>query len=468
MLFNSFEFLIFFPAVTGIYFALSSKRAKLWLLLISSCFFYGFFIPKYLLILFLLIGIDFFAGIQIEGTSIQKRKKLFLVLSLLSNISILAYFKYFNFFIGNIQAVAQALHWNSSLKVLEIILPIGLSFHTFQSMAYVLEVYFGRFKAERDLLTYSVYVLYFPQMVAGPIERPQNIIPQLHVLPRFERERLILGLTLIVQGLFKKAVVADGLAEVIRIVFGNPGTLGFVPTAMGMTAFAFQIYCDFSGYSDIARGTSRILGIELMQNFNKPYFARSISEFWRRWHISLSTWFRDYLYIPLGGSRGGKWLTCFNLFLVFTVSGLWHGANWTFIVWGALHGLYLINENLVLKPLGMERWSKTVSRLYVFTLVVVAWVFFRAKDMANAWRVLSGLFVDPFQGLTQITANQYAEAIILIAGLVLVESLDEWGFGWSWIRRQAAIPRMAICWMIVWIFLFMAQFPGTQFIYFQF
>ena len=468
MLFNSFEFLLFFPSVCVIYFLLKTNRSRLWLLFFSSCFFYGFFILKYLLVLFLLIGIDFYAAQKIEASETQKKKKVFLLLSLVSNISILGFFKYCNFFIENVNLIAQVLHWNTSLKLLQIILPIGLSFHTFQSMAYVLEVYWGRFKAEKDLLTYSIYVLYFPQMVAGPIERPQNIIPQLKQFHAFEYERMVTGFFLIAQGLFKKSVIADGLSSLVKLVFDQPTHFGFFVTATACMAFAFQIYCDFSGYSDIARGISRILGIELMRNFNKPYFARSISDFWRRWHISLSTWFRDYLYIPLGGSRHEKWRTSLNLLAVFSLSGLWHGANWTFVIWGALHGVYLIIENLILKPLGQESWSKLPAKLYVFSLVVITWIFFRAANISNAFLVLKGLISEPLKGISEVKPNLLPEAFILIFGLVLVESLDEHTHGWNWIRKQSIFNRWAIYWMIVWAFLWTAQFSGNQFIYFQF
>ena len=376
MLFNSFEFLIFFPIVCALYFSLKSVRGRLWLLFLSSCFFYGFFIPSYLLILFLVIAIDFYAAKKIAACSLLSHRKIYLGLSLAANLAILCFFKYFNFMIVNVNHLAQLIHWNYSVVLINIVLPIGLSFHTFQSMAYVLEVYHGRYKPETDGLAYSVYVLYFPQLVAGPIERPQNILPELKHFKPFDEVRAVSALYLIFQGLFKKVVVADALAPLANSVFNEPARFGFFSIAFAVVAFSFQIYCDFSGYSDIARGTSRIFGIELMQNFSKPYFSTSIADFWRNWHRSLSTWFRDYVFIPAGGSRGSKIQTARNLLMVFTLSGLWHGANWTFVIWGALHGFYLIVENTLLKPMGQARWPVLIQRIYVFTWVAFTWIFF--------------------------------------------------------------------------------------------
>jgi alginate O-acetyltransferase complex protein AlgI len=468
MLFNSFEFLVFFPVVCALYFALKGQRARLWLLLLASCFFYAFFIPGYLLILFLVIGIDFYAGQKIATAETHFKKKLFLGLSLGANLAILAFFKYANFAIENVNALAQFFHWNYSIHLLEIILPIGLSFHTFQSMAYVFEVYYGRYRAENDLLAYSVYVLYFPQLVAGPIERPQNILPQLHQHHAFDEQRVVTGLYLIAQGLFKKSVVADALAPMANQVFAEPSHFGFLATALGVVAFSFQIYCDFSGYSDIARGTSRVFGIELMRNFNKPYFAVSIGEFWRRWHISLSTWFRDYVFIPLGGSRGSKVQTCFNLLLVFALSGLWHGASWTFVIWGALHGTYLVFENLFLKPAGQSRWPKWFGRSYVFLLVAVTWIFFRASSLVNAKEVFGGFVRNPFLGWSDLASFRIQETLILVFALLAFEMIDERKHFWNWVASLGTYSRWAFYWVLVTVFLFTAQFSGAQFIYFQF
>ncbi len=468
MLFNSFEFLIFLPVVYGLFRQLRDQRHRLVLFFLASCFFYSFLIPAYLLILFLLIAVDFWAGIRIEDSADAGRKKLYLGVSVLANLGILGFFKYTNFLIENLQTLAAFLHWNLPVRVLEIALPIGLSFHTFQSLSYVFEVHAGRFKAERSLLHYAVYVLYFPQLVAGPIERPQNILPQLHQKTGFDPEGMKSGLKLILQGLFKKAVVGDTLALLANRVFDRPGDYGFFGTAAGILAFTFQIYGDFSGYSDIARGVSRLFGIELMVNFNKPYFADSVSDFWRRWHISLSTWFRDYLYIPLGGNRKGKVRTQANLMSVFLLSGLWHGANWTFMVWGALHGGYLLIENLVLARVGYSRWPRGIRRLLVFGLAAIAWVFFRAPTVGAATDTLQGLFRSPFLGLSSLPSFEIGESALAILSLLVLEHFDERKAIWVRLRDLPMPVRRLVYAAMILIFLMTAQFGGAQFIYFQF
>lgn len=468
MLFNSFQFLIFLPLVYGIFESLKTQTSRLWLFFFASCFFYSFLIPKYLLILFVLIAVDFWAGIGIENSKTQVTRKSWLVFSLIANVGMLAFFKYFNFFLGNVNAVAALLDWKLPIEALQLALPIGLSFHTFQSLSYVFEVYHGRFPAEKNLLRYSVYVLYFPQLVAGPIERPQNILPQLREKTVFDYARMVRGFYLMAQGLFKKAVIADSLALLVNQVFDRPSEFGIIATALGVLFFTFQIYCDFSGYSDIARGVSSLFGIELMVNFKKPYFSSSISEFWRRWHISLSTWFRDYLYIPLGGNRTGPWRRNFNLLVVFLVSGLWHGANWTFIIWGGLHGIYLLTENLILNRIGFERLPLFLRRAYVFFLVSLAWVFFRATDMANAIGVFRGLQTSPWKGMGVIPEFQISEGLIAILALFMVEWIDEQKDLWGMIRDSRWIFRWGIYWIMAILFLLTAQFAGHQFIYFQF
>ncbi len=459
---------MFFPIVCALYFTFNAQRPRLWLLLLASCFFYGFFIPKYLLILVLVIAIDYFAARKIEKASQAKTKRLYLALSLIANVSILGFFKYINFLIFNVNQVSAFFHGSLSIQALNIILPIGLSFHTFQSMSYVFEVYYGRFKAEKDFLTYSIYVLYFPQLVAGPIERPQNVLPQLHSFQKFDYERTVTGLYLIAQGLFKKAVIADTLSHFVNSVYGKPTQFGALYTAFAFIFFSFQIYCDFSGYSDIARGTSRILGIELMLNFDKPYFATSMGEFWRRWHRSLSTWFRDYLFIPLGGSRFGWLTTQRNLFIVFMVSGLWHGANWTFVVWGGLHGAFLILESFYVKRAWFLNLPIVIRRIYVFSFVTLAWIFFRAKDFSEATQVITGLTQPLFKGFELIPAFRWLESGFAILALLFFESIDERKAFWGIVRNMGPARRWAFYWLAFSIFLLTAQFSGEQFIYFQF
>jgi D-alanyl-lipoteichoic acid acyltransferase DltB (MBOAT superfamily) len=390
MLFNSLHFLLFFPVVLGVHFLLPHRFRWIWQLL-ASCWFYMAFIPAYVLILFVLIAIDYVAGLAIEGSQ-GSRRKWFLVLSIVANVGFLGFFKYYNFFAANLTALSQALGMHAQVRGLEIVLPIGLSFHTFQSMAYTIEVYLGRQKAERHLGVYALYVLFWPQLVAGPIERPQNLLHQFKETRPFDRARAAEGAELMLFGFAKKVLVADTLARVVNVVYGDPSKFSGLGLLLGTYFFAFQIYCDFSGYSDIARGAAKILGFDLMVNFDRPYTSASISEFWRRWHISLSTWFRDYLYIPLGGSRGTLARTAVNLFIVFLVSGFWHGANWTFICWGAAHGTFLVAAVIFAgstKKAGtstiLPHWLKVII---TFHLATFAWVFFRAETVSKAVYVL--------------------------------------------------------------------------------
>lgn len=342
MLFNSLSFLFFFPLTTIVYFALP-HRFRWAHLLLCSALFYVSFVPSYLLILVGVIAIDYLAGLGIERTRGPLRR-LLLAMSLVANVGILAAFKYFNFFNDNLHALSEALHWNYPIRGLGWLLPVGLSFHTFQSMSYTIEVYLGRQRAERHLGIYAVYVLFYPQLVAGPIERPQNLLHQFRERKTFDPDRVFSGLRLMLWGFFKKIVVADRLAPMVDEVYKNPHAYGGGWLLAATYFFAIQIYCDFSGYSDVAIGAARVLGFTLMTNFDRPYASASVAEFWRRWHISLSTWFRDYLYIPLGGSRVGRMRWALNVMVVFLVSGFWHGANWTYLAWGGLHGLFLIGS----------------------------------------------------------------------------------------------------------------------------
>jgi len=392
MLFNSFEFLIFFPVVTTIYF-LIPHRFRWMLILGASCYFYMAFIPVYILILCVTILVDYFAGIGLEILQGSQRRWLLLA-SIITNIGMLGFFKYFNFVDGNLATLANFLDWNYPIHALSIILPIGLSFHTFQSLSYTIEVYRRRQKAERHLGYLALYVMYYPQLVAGPIERPQNVLHQLHAEHPFEYQRVADGLKWMAWGLFKKVVIADRMALFVNSVYDAPSKHEGPALVFATVAFAIQIYCDFSGYSDIALGSSQVMGIKLMKNFDHPYFAQSIAEFWRRWHISLSTWFRDYLYIPLGGNRVTKVHWLFNLMVTFLVSGLWHGANWTYVIWGLLHGVYFIISSLTetlrerlafFSGLNkMPRLGVVLSTLTTFTAVSFAWIFFRASSLTNA------------------------------------------------------------------------------------
>lgn len=405
MLFNSFEFLVFFPIVTILYFLLP-HRFRWFLLLAASCVFYMFFLWYYIAILFVTIIIDYFAGIYIEDSS-GRRKKWWLYGSIVSTCLVLFVFKYYNFFIGNFNDVAKLIGWNYSADLLGIILPIGLSFHTFQSLSYVIEVYRGNQKAERHFGIYSLYVMFYPQLVAGPIERPQNVLHQFYEEHRLNYADVSAGIKLMIWGLFKKVVIADNIAGLVDAVYDHPEATSWQWLVIGSYLFAVQIYCDFSGYSDMAIGAARVMGFRLMENFNTPYISNSIKEFWSRWHISLSTWFRDYLYIPLGGNRVLGWRKHFNLFTVFAVSGFWHGANWTYVVWGLLHGFYNVVENMLKKFAWFKAWIETqvpmkrrIGAFIIFQLVVLGWIFFRATSVGDAWTVIKGIFTGQLSSWT--------------------------------------------------------------------
>jgi alginate O-acetyltransferase complex protein AlgI len=401
MLFTSVQFVLFYIVVTLLYFQLG-HRGRIWLLLFASIYFYMVYKPIYLLILLITILIDYFAGIYI-GRAEGPRRKWILVISLISNIGFLALFKYYNFFNENLTRLFGLVGAVNTFPAFEYLLPVGLSFHTFQAMSYTIEVYRGNQKPERDFGIYSLYVMFYPQLVAGPIERPQNLLPQFHTKFAYSYENLKQGLLQMAWGFFKKIVIADRLAVFVDYCFDNPSEHTPLTLLIGAVFFSFQIYCDFSGYSDIAIGAARTMGFDLMTNFNAPYLATNVSDFWRRWHISLSTWFKDYLYIPIGGNRVGTARLYVNLFFVFLISGIWHGAAWTYIVWGALHGFYQI-VGLLKKKYFSKFFPEipVLSQLITFVLVMLAWVFFRAKGMFNAKIILSKIL--SLQYLTGISS----------------------------------------------------------------
>ena len=469
MLFNSLEFALFFPAVLLLYFA-SPGRYRWLVLLLASCAFYMAFVPLYILILALTIVVDYAAGLLIARATGGARKA-WLGLSLVANIGVLAVFKYWPFLYANSNALAAYWGGANPLPLLRMVLPIGLSFHTFQAMSYTIEVYRGAQEPERHFGRYALYVMYFPQLVAGPIERPQNLLPQLSAIGgvRFSSDRVVSGLRLMLWGVIKKAIVADRLAVIVDRVYTNVEHADSVALLVAAYAFSVQIYCDFSAYSDIARGSSRILGVELMQNFNRPYESASLGEFWRRWHISLSTWFRDYVYVPLGGSRGGRARTTRNLMIVFVLSGLWHGANWTFVVWGAIHGLAV-----AVSP-GRRRaggGSLGFRQLLVFQLVTLAWVFFRAPSLSVVGTYL-GRLVTAGGWLKHSTHNLGDPGEIVVAGLAALGVLAlEHAFVRHALLDKLLAARRSVRWTvyyagIVALVLF-ARVSQQQFIYFQF
>jgi D-alanyl-lipoteichoic acid acyltransferase DltB (MBOAT superfamily) len=479
MLFNSLQFAIFFPVVVAIYFALP-LRWRTAMLLAASCMFYMAFIPAYILILFVTIGIDYVAGIYIERKEGAARKAL-LVLRIVSTCAVLFVFKYFDFFTGNFVALADVCGWHLSKPVIHIILPIGLSFHTFQSLSYVIEVYRGKQKAEPDWVTYATYVMFFPQLVAGPIERPQNLLHQFREAHPFDYGRITSGLKRMAWGFFKKMVVADRLALYVNDVYGSPRSHNGLQLTLGTFFFAYQIYCDFSGYSDIAIGAARVLGFDLMENFNTPYYSTSIAEFWHRWHISLSTWFRDYLYYPMGGNRValGRW--CFNIIVTFAVSGLWHGANWTYLVWGLLNGVYLLagratacGRNRLFGLLALEQGvplRSAISLVSTFVLACAAWVVFRARNLTDAGYVLSHFFRNWDFGAIKTEHFLLRQLPVAIGALVLLESIQLLNRGMglaAWVAKAPLLPRWAFYMAFLFVVVMLGVYKNTYFIYFQF
>ncbi len=481
MLFNSIEYLFFFIIVVTLYYTLPHKF-RWFLLLISSCFFYMFFVPIYILILGLTIVIDYFAGIYIENAK-EGVKKTYLLISIIANVSVLAVFKYYNFFVDNINSFLPT----NSIPYLSILLPIGLSFHTFQAMSYTIEVYRGNQKAERHFGIYALYVMFFPQLVAGPIERPQNILHQFYEKHQFNYDNVTNGLKLITWGLFKKVVVGDHLAIMVDKVYSNPTHYQGLPLIIATVFFAFQIYCDFSGYSDMALGSAEVIGFRLMKNFDRPYFSKSISEFWRRWHISLSTWFRDYLYIPLGGNRVGYTRQLFNLFIVFVVSGLWHGASWNFIIWGGLHGLFLVLARLRSSYLPSFKlpitnlFTRLIHILIVFVIVDFCWIFFRARTFSDAHYIITHLFtniklVDLHQAdfiRNNILLGESKQIfIITFLSMLMMETVHYFQRNRSvkiYLSGKSSLLRFVVyIFIISWILLFGAFDKPAQFIYFQF
>ena len=470
MLFNSLQFLVFFIIITIGYF-LIGYRYRWLLLLLASCYFYMAFVPVYILILAGTIVIDYFAGILLEQAPDNKRK-LVLIISLAANIGVLAVFKYYNFFVHNLSKAMDTVHLHNPLRMLSILLPIGLSFHTFQAMSYTIEVYRRNQKAERHFGLYALYVMYYPQLVAGPIERPQNLLPQFHTAHPFDFERLKSGLMQMAWGFFKKLVIADRLAQVVDFAYTDISHQNGLTLLLATVFYSFQIYCDFSGYSDIAIGASRIMGIDLMTNFKAPYLSASISDFWSRWHISLSTWFKDYLYIPLGGNRVKVPRWFFNLFLVFVISGLWHGANWTFIVWGALHGFYLVFAIIKNKWVSKIQLRFKLPRyldsfldvLFTFSLVSFAWIFFRSYNMAWAMKIIAkiGHLNIHDQLLIPINNAELLFSFILIVALLVKERLIS-----VFNTKSSMLFFISFSAFVLVIYLF-GIFNQNQFIYFQF
>jgi len=478
MIFTTYQFLVFFIAIFVLFFMVPHTWRHP-LLLVASYYFYMCSIPCYIIVIIVITIIDFWAGIKIEDAVSHYLKRLYLVLSILSNFGLLFIFKYAGFFEQTI--LNDALGFD--IPTLRFILPLGISFHTFQAVSYTVEVYRGKSPAERNLLIYSLYVAFFPQMVAGPIERPYNLLPQFHSEQVLTLDRFRSGLRMALWGVFKKVAVADLLAPAVNSVYLKPHQFTGPMLMLATFFFSIQIYCDFSGYSDIAVGLARIMGYDLMINFRYPYFAKSIGEFWRHWHISLSTWFRDYIYIPIGGSRVPKLHYFFNVMVVFLMSGLWHGANWTFAIWGLLHCLYLIFGQVtasvrksirsILRVDGLEKLLSVLQVLTTFFLVTVAWVFFRANTLQDALYILTHFTnIRGFRVNDLFSVGLPRFEVALSFAMIAVTAITEWCIATHpcriiqlWTVRPF---RWAMTYACVFATIFFGVFGHVEFIYFQF
>lgn len=484
MTFNSWEFLIFYPVVALLYFLLP-KKLKWPMLLIASYYFYMFYQAELMFLIVATTVISWFASNVIERTERQGLKKLMLALTLIVCLGVLFFYKYFNFLAGSVLSIVELLGGNPPPVVLNLILPVGISFYTFQTLSYVIDVYRGDIKTERNFFLYALFVSFFPQLVAGPIERPDHLIPQLKESHKWSNENAIKGAKHMMVGFFKKIVVADLISVYVNSVYNNVEGASGLGVVIATALFAVQIYCDFSGYTDIATGCARIMGIRLMKNFDHPYTSTSIKEFWGRWHISLSSWFKDYLYIPLGGNRCKKWRHLFNLMVVFAVSGLWHGAAWTYVIWGVLHGVYQIIGNLTWKGrnrlvgrAGFEIGHPAVvwiRRVITFVLVDFAWLFFRANSTRDAFNLIKTLFTGSYNisetfeamGLTPVAIIMTALSIITLIIVDKMLTYDDSPDGSDTLVRDGGFIFFVIVIMLAWLLLLSKDMAST-FIYFQF
>ena len=488
MLFNSWQFLIFFPTVAGIYFA-TPHRYRCWLLLTASYAFYMASVPAYGLLLFGSTALDYSMGLAMGRAPDGGRRKALLAASLVSNLGLLLTFKYFNFFAGSISTAVGALGWHVEPWQTDWVLPVGISFYTFQTLSYTIDVYRGHQRPERDFGRFALFVSFFPQLVAGPIERSTHFLPQLAERRDFDYHRVVSGLRLMAWGFFKKIVIADRLATLVNAVYDSPADLSGPHYALATLFFAYQIYCDFSGYTDIARGAAEILGFRLRPNFDRPYQAVTISDFWARWHMSLSTWFRDYLYIPLGGNRAGRRRTYINLAIVFVVSGLWHGARWNFVAWGALHATFLIVGKMtgeirqraaaLTRIDRLPRLQTSLQQVTVFALVCFAWIFFRANSLGDAWYITCRLHTGWLDALDVSSLRMLRDQIgvqesYLIRCGVLILTLEafqllNWQQAWHRLASHRPWPvRWGYYAAVALAILNLAAPTSGSFIYFQF
>ncbi|MFQ5607598.1 MAG: MBOAT family O-acyltransferase [Candidatus Zixiibacteriota bacterium] len=485
MLFNSLEFLLFFPIVVAFYFALP-QRFRWMFLLGASYYFYMAWKPEYVILIILSTLVDYYAALRMGRATDKRKRKKYLVVSLVANLGLLFSFKYFNFFSDSLRDLLAEANVFYDSPALDILLPVGISFYTFQTLSYTIDVYRGARAPERHLGIFALYVSFFPQLVAGPIERSTRLLPQFFRERSFDYERALSGLRLMLWGFFKKLVIADRLAVYVNAVYNNPGDYTGAPVILATYFFAIQIYCDFSGYSDIAIGAARVMGYDLMENFRRPYFSKSIGEFWKRWHISLSSWFKDYLYLPLGGNRVAKWRWLYNLLAVFLISGLWHGANWTFLAWGGLHGSYLALSKMTAGI--RRRFSETVGlvrrpelqrfvRVFVtFHLTLLAWVFFRANSLADAFTHLEGMLSPGVKGLAEAFGKHspllgWIELFIAFSALALLaleHVIARRQSPGAFLSRQPLWARWFAYQALIVSTLLFGVFSHAEFIYFQF
>lgn len=481
MLFNSLEFIIFFLIFFFSYWFIFNKNIKLQNLLIlcSSYFFYAWWDWRFLILIIISSFTDYLIGIQIENLKNKIYKKRALIISLFVNLGILLVFKYYNFFIDNFKIVLEKMNLQTNPDLLNIILPIGISFYTFQTLSYTIDVHNNKIRAHRDIISFFAFVAFFPQLVAGPIERAKNLLPQFLIKRKFNYDFAISGCKLILIGLFKKMVIADNISLIVDPIYSNPNDfLGF-PTLLATIFFAFQIYCDFSGYSDIAIGLARLLGFKLMTNFNTPYFSKSLTDFWRNWHISLSTWFKDYVYIPLGGNRISKKKMYLNILITFLLSGFWHGANWTFLIWGAIHGFGLIIEKNFSFRLKNNFISDSLRIFSTFSIVCLAWIFFRSATFSDSILIFNSLFVDisdytnydimslKFRGIG-LKPIDLIKCVLFIILLIFIELGSKSKKIMNIFNSNKFIRYSGYYFILILIIFWGTRFSGNNFIYFQF
>ena len=477
MFFNSLAFAVFLPIVFFLYWFVfnKTKSSQNTLLIVASYYFYSCWDWRFLFLLVFSTFLDYYTGIQIEKGKSENSRKFWFWVSIIVNLGFLGIFKYYNFFATSFSELLNSAGVQASPILLEVILPVGISFYTFHGLSYVIDIYFKRIKAEYNFIDYSLFVSYFPLLVAGPIERATHLLPEIKVKREFDLEKAKEGIYQIIWGLVKKVVIADTCATYANAIFDHYTSMNSFSLILGAVYFAFQIYGDFSGYSDIALGVSKLFGLDLLRNFNYPYFSRDIAEFWRRWHISLSSWFRDYLYIPLGGSKGGIWIKIRNTFIIFVVSGFWHGANWTYLAWGFINAVYFLplllsnsnrnNMDAIELKVNFDSVKVILSILYTFSLTCIAWVFFRARTITDAVLYLKRIFTSKDFSFQYLDNERYSyEVVLMIILFVLVE----------WYNRNKTEPfsgkksMLKVALAILTILAFGTYSDYKEFIYFQF